>query len=90
MTVSPRNIWCNLFNAFSIIKLTHISLGWIEYRQNKQSYDDYYINSMITHNIRIINNWKETETEIIKTEILKPDDVPTVAALWFMTQTIPI
>lgn len=40
---------------------------------------------MIAHNIRIINNRKETETEIIKTETVKPDDATTVAArydLW--------
>lgn len=45
---------------------------------------------MIAHNKRIINNWKETEAEIIKTETFKPDDVPTVAALWFIAQTIQI
>lgn len=80
MTESSRSktIWCNHFKCIFYIYINPYFSGMnkIEYRQNKQIYDDYYINRMITHNIRIINNWKETETEIIKTEILKPDDVP--------------
>lgn len=77
-------------NAILNLISHHIPLWRIEFCQNKQHYYARYINRPIAHNIRIINNWKETETEIIKTETIKPDDLPTVAALWFIAQTIQI